>query len=443
MPQYESQHLDFKQSWQDDHLKTLCAFANTEGGAIHLGKDDQGKVIPLDNVKKLLETLPGKIIQKLSIYPRVDLRQEDGAEFVSITVEASPLPVAHNGKYYQRVGSTSQEIKGINLSQFLVSRGMEGWDDVPEPRATVADLDKATIVNFTRMAAQRVPAIRQEPLETEEDLIHLLQKLDLMEGATLTRSAVLLFGQEPQRFYREAYVKIGLFASAAELLSDDQVRGNLFQQAERSMEVLRLKYLAPKIYYDKMVRKEKAEYPETALREAIVNAIIHRDYAGPPVQISVYDDRLIFWNEGPLPATLGIADLKARHPSRPRNKTLSDIFYKAGYIEAWGRGTIAITEDCLREGLPEPEFREAFGGLEVVFYKNRLTEENLQQLPINDRQRLAIAYLKQNGRITNKDYQRVADCSRNTATNDLKALIELDIIEQAGQRGAGSYYVLK
>ena len=438
MSQYESQHLDFKQSWQDDHLKTLCAFANSKGGAIHLGKDDQGQVIPLDNVKKLLETLPGKIIQKLSVYPRVDLHQEDGATFVIITVEASPLPVAYHGKYYQRVGSTNQEIKGQPLATFLMDRGGKGWDSQHEVTAGLDDIDPATVETFRRLATTRVPSIA-----TEDDLLPLLQKLNLAEGERLKRAAILLLGNNPQRFFPQSYTKVGLFASDSELLTDDVIQGNLFEQVERTIEVLKSKHLIPKIHYEQWLRKQKLEYPEDALREAVINAIVHRDYAGPPVQIRVYDDKLVVWNEGPLPSTITIADLKTAHPSRPRNQLLSDIFYKAGYIEAWGRGTITIIESCRREGLPEPKFREAFGGVELSFYKEQLTEEDLQQLPINDRQRLAIAYLKQNGRITNKDYQRVADCSRNTATNDLKALVALDIIEQAGQRGAGSYYVLK
>ena len=438
MSQYESQHLDFKQSWQDDHLKTLCAFANSEGGAIHLGKDDRGQVVPLDNVKKLLETLPGKIIQKLSVYPRVDLHQEDGAAFVVITIEASPLPVAYHGKYYQRVGSTNQEIKGQPLAAFLMDRGGKGWDSQHEITAGLDDIDPATVETFRRLATTRVPSVA-----TEDDLLSLLQKLNLAEGERLKRAAILLLGNNPQRFFPQSYTKVGLFASDAELLTDDVIQGNLFEQVERTIEVLKSKHLIPKIYYEQWLRKQKLEYPEDALREAVINAIVHRDYAGPPVQIRVYDDKLVVWNEGLLPSTMTIADLKTAHPSRPRNQLLSDIFYKAGYIEAWGRGTITIVESCRREGLPEPKFREAFGGVEITFYKEQLTEENLQQLPINDRQRLAVAYLKQNGRITNKDYQRVADCSRNTATNDLKALIVLDIIEQAGQRGAGSYYVLK
>ena len=443
MANLESHNLDYKQSWQDDHLKTLCAFANTEGGTIQLGKDDQGQIVALENPKKLLESLPGKIIQKLGIYPRVDLEEENGNQFISISVDASPLPVGLNGKYYLRVGSTNQELKGPVLSQFLMEKSGNFWDDLPEPRATFKDLDLDTLQRFQRLASERVPSIRLEPLKTSKDVALFLQKLELAQNDVLNRSAVLLFGKDPQRLYRDAYLKIGLFASDAELLSDDHIKGNLFNQVEQAIEVLRLKYLVPKVYYEGIVRKEKAEYPESALREAIINALIHRDYAGPPLQISVYDDKMIIWNEGGLPGTLTIEDLKHKHPSRPRNRSLSDIFYKAGYIESWGRGTIAIMQDCVRAGLPEPSFREAFGGLELTFFKNTLTDEQLNKLPLNDRQRKAIGYLKEYSRITNKDYQELTQCSRNTASNDLKEMISLKLIMQAGRKGAGSFYVLR
>ena len=442
MAKAESQQLDYKQQWQDSHLATLCAFANTEGGTIHLGKDDRGQPVRLENPKKLLETLPGKIIQKLDIYPRLDIHDESSNPYIAIMVEASPLPVALNGKYYRRVGSTNQELKGQTLAQFLVARSGNRWDDQAEPRARVADLDRETLKRFQRLASERLPSIQGEPLKTDKDILALLGKLELTVGKTLKRAAIVLFGKNPQALYDAAYLKIGLFATDTELLSDDHIKGNVFQQVDQALDVLRLKYLVPKIYYEGIVRKEKAEYPETALREAIINALIHRDYAGDILQISVYDDKMILWNQGTLPDALSVEDLQRKHPSRPRNRLLSDIFYKAGYIESWGRGTLAILQDCERAGLPTPQFREAFGGFEVTFFKDGLTEEKLAKLPLNERQRKAIHYIKERSRITNKNYQQLNQCSRNTASNDLKELIELGLVIQAGRRGAGSYYVL-
>lgn len=439
MAVHESQQLDFKQSWQDDHLKTLCAFSNAEGGTIYLGKDDQGQPVALSNPKKLLETLPGKIIQSLGVYPQVNLLEEAGLPVIDITVEASPLPVSYHGKYYKRVGATNQELKGQALASFLMDRGGKGWDGQPEIKASLDDIDPATIETFRGLAAPRIPFIH-----TEEDILTLLQKLNLAEGKHLKRAALLLFGKNPQRFYLQAYVKVGLFASDAELLSDDVIQGNLFEQVAGTLDVLKSKHLIPKIYYEQWLRKQKLEYPENALREAIINAIIHKDYSGPPVQISVYDDKLMVWNEGTLPSSIRLEDLKTKHPSRPRNQLLSDIFYKAGYIEAWGRGTVTITQSCQQEGLPDPEFREAFGGLELTFRREYFTEQQLAEAELNERQLKVLRYMQENKTVmTNSTYQDLAVTTKKTATRDLQDLVEKRFIINLGKSGSSARYILK
>ena len=439
MSQHESQHLDFKQSWQDDHLKTLCAFSNTEGGTIQLGKDDEGLPVPLDDTKKLLETLPGKIIQSLGIYPQVDLVKEGSSPCVHITVEASPLPVSYRGKYYKRVGSTSQELKGQALAVFLMDRGEKGWDSQLETAADLNDIDLATVEIFNRLATPRMPFVA-----TENDTLALLQKLNLAEGHRLKRAAVMLFGKNPQRFYPQSYIKVGLFATDAELLSDDVLQGNLFEQTERTLEVLKSKHLIPKIYYEQWLRKQKLAYPENALREAVINAVVHRDYIGPPIQISIYDDKLMVWNEGALPSTITIADLKAKHPSRPRNPLLSDIFYKSGYIEAWGRGTVMMTESCRKEGMPEPEFREAFGGLELTFRKEYFTEGQLIAASLHERQIRVLKYMQENrATMTNSLYQELASTTKKTASRDLQNLVEKHFIINLGKSGVSARYILR
>jgi len=117
------------------------------------------------------------------------------------------------------------------------------------------------------------------------------------------------------------------------------------------------------------------EYPEEALREAIINAVIHRNYMGAHTQLRIDPESLNLWNEGGLPPGIGVADLKKWHLSRPRNELLADVFFKAGMIEAWGRGTIKIVDECKKAGLPEPEFREQFGGLSVHFRKAEKAQE--------------------------------------------------------------------
>jgi len=134
------------------------------------------------------------------------------------------------------------------------------------------------------------------------------------------------------------------------------------------VEILRTKYLHSPISYEGLERKERLEYPEPALREASLNAIVHRDYGvDTDITISVWPDRIAIWNFGALLAPLTIEMLKQEHPSRRRNALLAEAFFRAGHIEAWGRGIDLMRDECRKAGLPEPAIEEHAGGVRVVF----------------------------------------------------------------------------
>ena len=214
--------------------------------------------------------------------------------------------------------------------------------------------------------------------------------------------------------------------------------------ADKTLEVLDRKFFISPISYKGLQRVESWEYPYEAIREVILNAIVHRDYMGAPIQISVYDDKLIVWNEGSLPKDLTFEDLKRKHSSRPRNPILASVFFKGGLIEAWGRGTIKIINECIKAGLPEPIIEYSSGGISVTIYKNTKTKTTITKIKeLNERQVRAIEFVKQKGRITNKDYQTLNHISREMATIDLRKLVEMNILTSSGAKGAGAYYVLK
>ena len=148
-------------------------------------------------------------------------------------------------------------------------------------------------------------------------------------------------------------------------------------------------------------------------------------------------------NEGKLPPEVPVEKLKTNHLSVPRNTLLAKIFYYAGFIESWGHGTIKIVENCMEQGLPEPDFVEEYGVMTVTFYKDKLNKENLKKLGLNDRQIKAVLFVKGKGKITNKNIQELFKVSRETATRDLIFLLEKDILLSSGSKGAGAYYVLK
>ena len=367
----ESQETEFKLNWRDEYLKHLCAFANSYGGKLHLGVNNDGIVVGVDNSKKLLEDIPNKVIQRLGITIDLRLIEHNEKEVIEIGVKPSNVPISYNGKYYIRSGSTVQELNGHELRRFILQKENISWDEIVVPEAEISEMDEQLLIQFMSKA---VDGKRLSAAALKEDISVLLHKLDLLnDKGELTRAAILLFGKRPNKHIRSATVKLGRFGTSdTDLISHDVVEGNILQMPDRIIDLLRTKYLSAPIYYEGIERKERLEYPEKALREALLNAIVHRDYGEQTdITIKVYSNRIVFWNSGPLIAPLNLEMLKQEHPSKRRNPLIANAFFRYGYIEAWGRGILLIMEEAAKAGLPEPVIEEYAGGIQVTFFKSR------------------------------------------------------------------------
>ena len=207
-----------------------------------------------------------------------------------------------------------------------------------------------------------------------------MELLGLTEKNKLTRAAILAFGKNPEKLITGAYVKIGFFRTHTDLLYHDEIHGSLFEQVEKTMDMLLTKYMRAHIAYEGITRTETYDFPEDALREAVLNAVIHKDYtSGNPVQISVYDKMIWISNSGNLPQGWTVDTLKKRHKSEPANPDIANAFFRAGYIEEWWRGTINIVNYCKNAGLPEPDFNFD-SGLTVLFKKENKSYEELASI---------------------------------------------------------------
>jgi ATP-dependent DNA helicase RecG len=433
----EDQNIEFKESWRDEYLKWICGFANAQGGKIFIGKDDDGKVTGLKDGKKLMEDIPNKVRDILGILIDVDLHKSKNGEFIEITIEPYPYPVNYKGQYHYRSGSTKQELKGAALDKFLLQKIGKRWDGVPVPKVSIKELKQETF-DFFRKKALKSQRINEESLtDTNEQL---LENLQLKEGEYLKRAAILLFHPSPENFVTGSYIKIGYFQSDDELIFQDAIHGNLFEQIEKTIDLLFTKYIKAEISYEGINRVEKYEYPKEAIREALLNAIAHKDYSGGvPIQISVYRDKIIFWNEGQLPENWTIKNLLVKHASRPYNPDIAIALFRSGYIESWGRGTIKIIKECKQAGLPEPVFSYDSSDITVEFRKDIFNLEYFTSINLNERQINALKYLKESLRITNKVYQEINKTSSRTAVRDLKLLVNKGIIKQKGLK-KGAYY---
>jgi ATP-dependent DNA helicase RecG len=436
----EQQNIEYKQSWHDDYLKWICGFANAQGGVIYIGKDDSGKVVGIDDYKKLMDDIPNKVRNTLGIMVEVNLHEEKGKYFIEIITHPYSVPISVRGRYYYRSGSTKQELIGASLNEFLLKKSGKTWDDVIEPRAKFEDIDEKSVATFLKAAenAGRLP--ENDRLELPE----LFEKLRLTENGQLKRAALILFGKDPGKFYPNTFVKMGRFGKDdADIKFQEVEEGNLIVLVQSVLNQLNHKFLTRPIDFEGMHRIEKGEYPVSALREMLLNALVHRNYMGAPIQIRVYDDKISIWNEGSLPEGLTLDALKRSHSSRPRNPVIADVTFKGGYIDAWGRGTIKILDVCKQAQLPEPEMKEQDGGFILTLFKNSLSGEKLAELNLNERQLKAVSYVKEKGRITNKEYQEMFKVSRETASRDLAELSEKGLFENSGSKGAGSYFKLK
>jgi len=436
----ESQNIEFKESWRDEYLKWICGFANAYGGTLFIGKDDKGNVVDLKDPKKLLEEIPNKVKDTLGILVDVNLHQTNKGKFIEILIEQYPYPVNYKGQYHYRSGSTKQELKGASLDKFLLQKKGKRWDGVPVPNISINDFKQETF-DFFRKRAFRSQRIDEENLANSNE--HLIQNLQLKEGEFHKRASILLFHHNPEKYITGAYVKIGFFESDSELRFQDEIHGNLFEQIEKTTEILFTKYIKALISYEGLNRVETYEYPKEAIREALLNAVAHKDYAGGvPIQISVYKDKLMIWNEGQLPEDWTIETLLDKHASKPFNPDIANALFRSGYIESWGRGISKMTEQCFNFGLPAPSFFFKSSGFWVVFRKDILNKEYLINMNLNERQIDALLFFKEKGEIVNIEYAKRYEVSDKTARRDLVELVKIELLIREGQ-GKGSKYIFR
>lgn len=361
----ESQNIEYKESWRDEYLKWVCGFANAQGGTIYIGVDDTGKIIGVKNVEKLMEDIPNQIQSGLGIIVDVNMLNKDGLDYIQIKVNPSTYPVSYHGEYHYRSGSTKQQLRGSALTEFLVHKTGCRWDAVPIDNLSVPDLDTESFDIFRKEAVRTGRMTRKDVECTNEEL---LEKLGLLADGKLKRAAVLLFYRNPQRLFTGCYVKIGKFGVGSDLQYQDVVEGSLILIADRVVDLIYLKYLKAAITYEHDIRVETYPFAREAVREAVYNALIHCKWEdGIPVQIRIEDEAMYISNACVFPNDWTTENLMKTHNSRPYNPDLATTFYRAGYIEAWGRGIQKICEACNELGVPTPEYTLLGDDLTVKF----------------------------------------------------------------------------
>lgn len=448
----ESQLVEYKESWRDEYLKWICAsfacqnsfsktrsglrrFANAQGGVLYIGKRDDGSVCGVADSKKLMEDIPNKVRDALGLIVDVDLITENDLDVIKITVEENPYPVNYKGEYHYRTGSTKQLLQGSALTNFLLRKTGKNWDSVPLENVSVDDLDKESFDIFHREAIRSGRMSKDDLKLSNQDL---LEKLNLLDGTMLKRAAVLLFHRNPEKWITGSFVKIGFFETDADLRYQDEVHGSLMIQADRVIDLLYTKYLTAEISYDNITRIEHYPFPKDAVREAVFNALIHQDFSvGVPVQISVYKDKLYISNDCVFPANWTADTLMQKHRSLPHNPDIANTFFRAGFIESWGRGIEKICNLCKEYGIAEPEYTVHPNDIMMMFKANDTVND-----PINDPINL-FDLIKENPNFSYDEYAQKLGVSSATIKRHIGELKNSGKIIRKGSNKTGYWEIVK
>lgn len=457
-PLAESDTIEFKASWVEDALEDLAAFANTRGGTLYLGVNDAGKILGCDVGDVTQQRIGAKIRNILQIAAdlRVIAAQSAGGlrPVLAITVQRSRSPVLLRGSYWTRMGTISIKATPEQWTDLVLAQIGRSWDALPVRRGLKrTDIDGAALATYIRSAQAHAKPRLPADLPAEAPLEVILATLGLYTDGELTNAAILLFGKAPHQVFRNARVRIARFRGHGvdDVSEHVPLVGGALDQINGAVRILE-EYIparwvmpgTPGNQNEAIRRRDIPEYPVSVLREAVTNAVIHRDYTSPDdIQIRVLDDRFEIWNPGGLLPGLTIPELyRSPHESKRRNPLIADAAFFAQVIERWGTGTSRMVKTCEAADVPSPEFAERGGGFLVILRKDSWTPARLAARGLSERQIAGVMHVLQVGGITNREYRQLTGLKDRSAAEDLRKLVELGILQRSSATGRGTRYVL-
>ena len=373
----ESETLEFKATTgtRREAASTICAMLNQSGGKVLFGVTPKGDVVGQHVSEHTIEELSGEL-QRIDPpeFPAVE-RVQIAANREVLVIGVSPGPVrpyTYRGAAYRRVGNTTLAMTADEYNRMLFERmhSEQRWENQPATGWSVDELDAGEIRRTVTIAVQE--GRLEEPISREP--FDLLRGLGLLRDGVLLRAAAVLFGNVYRLEFDmpQCLLRVARFRGVDKMrfLDNRKFNGNAFALLAHAERFLRDTLpIAGRFEQDRFERIDEPLYPPMATREALANALCHRDYSigGGSIGVAVYDDRLEVTSAGSLHFGLTPEELFAPHESRPWNPLIARTFYRRGVIEKWGSGTLKMAELTSSAGLPIPEIEDASGCVTVRF----------------------------------------------------------------------------
>lgn len=451
----ESQSLEFKESLalKQELGETVSAFSNTNNGNILVGVKDPGKITGTEIGKKTLEGLANYLKQNTDnqVYPKITVETIDRKKVILINVrEASEKPVFFRGKAYKRIGRSNHKLSASEIRKLAKESGKKVyWDEQVCEWAGLKDIDEEKVKTFLKRRSDfsgvSVPTDITQTLETMRAVKKVNNKL------VPTHLGLLFFGREPQRFVPSSEIKVARFKGTdmVEFIDEARIKTTHLEALDEVENFVK-KNTRKAIKIVEFERYDIPEYPYEAVREAVVNALAHRDYGvtGATVRVLIFDDRIEIDNPGVPP--FSIKEIEGKHFAR--NQFICRRFHDVGEMEEYGTGISKMRNLMKKHNLKEPVFEKSVGFFKVTFYgpKEKILElvpsvpekrrVDLKELGLNERQIEALRLMVNEGtEFTNSTYRKRFKVGNATAKRDLTKMTEKGLIEQLGRGRAVRY----
>lgn len=436
----EDLHTEFKSNAKslDGLAKTVCAFLNAEGGTIFCGVSDDKKIIGVTMSDAEIESVQAFLFKQIS--PKalfsVNLDSNDNLSILSIDVpEGKDHPYVYDGSIYIRQGTVTRKADALTMRDMVQQKAVtaDRWERRPSMGFEMEDIDEVEVQSTVKEA---LDLGRYQFTDVSDD-ITVLRDLAVCNARGVTQGGDVLFGKNPAMRHPQVRVRLTRYEAdkAGSFGEDRSLQGPLIHMLEEAFEFVTAAVKQLSFRPGDLRRSESFQYPREALREGLVNAFAHRDYASfsGGITVGVYPDRVEIWNSGRFPQEVRRDEMPKNHPSVPTNPDIAHVMYLRGLMERVGRGGQLIVSACRENGLPEPKWLESASGVTLIFYA-ALDGDNT--LTLTSRQQALLADLRAEETISPAEYltgygEGITD---RQARRDLGELVDRGLL---AKRGAG------
>jgi ATP-dependent DNA helicase RecG len=373
----ESEKLEFKKSTKDliSAMETVCSFLNSNhGGVVIFGVLNDGTIVGQEVSDNTNQDI-AHALSKIEPYPNpkivtASVAIKDGRRAIVLTVSSGEnQPYNYDGRSFVRIGPTTRRMSQEEYLYLYNTSKPTLWEGLASSKCKLTDLDRNRIKEVVRLAIHEKRLPEKEITASIPDII---EKFNLIDGGKLTNAAVVLFCKNEDKQFLQSSLKVARFKGndKSEFLNEKSFRANAFDLYDRAMDFLVSSLpVASRIVSGNPMRVEEPAIPYKVLREAVANALVHRDYSnkGGAVTIAIFDNRVEITNAGALPKGIRLNQLSINHASKPRNPLIANVFYLCRKIEKWGRGTQDMIQECEQVGNPLPIYAEDDSSFSVTF----------------------------------------------------------------------------